>query len=191
MHPSNLLRGKQLKLTALTPDDLPILARWYQDSEFLRLYDSRPAFPKAQAELGRWLEEVQKDKGSFSFGIRLLDSEELLGYLELDGIDWQHGVCGLAIGIGDRGDRGQGHGFEAVQLALEFAFHELNLHRVQVTVFSYNAPSQALFSRLGFKREGAYREFLQRDGQRHDMFLYGILRHEWQVQRDTNPSNCP
>lgn len=189
--PSSLLRGKKLQLTALAPDDLPTLASWYQDSEFLRLFDSRPAAPKTQTELGHWLEEMQKGKDSFAFGIRLLSSEKLLGYVELDGIDWQHGVCGLAIGIGEQAERGQGYGFEAVCLALQFAFHELNLHRVQVTVFSYNQPSQALFSKVGFRHEGVFREFLQRDGQRHDMNLYGILRHEWQAQHSRNPAGHP
>ena len=191
MSPSDLLRGNRVRLTALTPDDLPTLAQWYQDAELLRLFDSRPAFPKAQTELALWLEEVNKAKDTFTFGIRLLDGDELLGYLELDEIDWQHGVCGLGVGIGDRVNWGLGHGFEAVKLGLQFAFHELNLHRVQVTVFAYNGPSLALFEKLGFQREGVYREFLQRDGQRHDMILYGLLRHEWQMQQDTHRSSSP
>jgi RimJ/RimL family protein N-acetyltransferase len=189
MNPSSLLHGNRVRLTALTSGDLPTFAQWYQDTEFLRFFDSRPAFPKAQPELGRWLEELQKATDGFTFGIRLLNSDGLLGYLELDDIDWQHGVCGLGVGIGDRANWGQGYGFEASQLALEFAFHELNLHRVQGTVFSYNARSQALFAKLGFQREGTYREYLQRDGQRHDMFLYGLLRQEWQAQRDIR-SDC-
>lgn len=39
-----------------------------------------------------------------------------------------------------------------------------------------------LYDSLGFVREGVYREHLQRDGQRYDMILYGILRHEWQTR---------
>lgn len=74
----------------------------------------------------------------------------------------------------------QGYGTEAAHLALTFAFEELNMHRVQATVFSYNHRSMALFERLGFRREGAFREFLHRDGQRFDMVLYGLLRHEFE-----------
>ena len=87
---------------------------------------------------------------------------------------------GMGLGIGDQSNWGQGYGYEAAQLALAFAFHELNLHRVQVTVFSYNERSIALFEKLGFQREGVFRERLQRDGQRHDMLLYGLLRPEWE-----------
>lgn len=155
------------------------MARWYEDALFLRLYNADPAHPKAKDELGRWLEEQQKAKDNFSFAVRPLDSDDLIGYIELDEIIWPHGVCGMSFAIGDRADWGKGYGYEAVQLALAFAFDELNLHRVQVTVFSYNERSIALLEKLGFQREGVYREFLQRDSRRYDMYLYGLLRHEW------------
>jgi RimJ/RimL family protein N-acetyltransferase len=156
------------------------MTRWYQDAEFLRLYDSRPAYPKTEAELARWLEELQKDKNTFAFAVRPLEGDDLIGYLELDGVDWQHGVCGMSLAIGDRSNWGKGYGHEATQLALAFAFNELNLYRVQVTVFSYNERSLSLVEKVGFQREGVYREFLQRDGKRYDMILYGMLRHEWE-----------
>jgi RimJ/RimL family protein N-acetyltransferase len=66
-----------------------------------------------------------------------------------------------------------------MRLALDYAFSELNLHRVQLTVFAYNARAIALYEKLGFVREGVYREFLHRDGVRYDMYLYGLLRREW------------
>ena len=37
--------------------------------------------------------------------------------------------------------------------------------------------------RLGFQREGIYREFIHRDGQRYDMILYGLLRREYRGQQ--------
>jgi len=88
-------------------------------------------------------------------------------------------VAWLSIGIGEAEARGKGYGYDAMRLALNFAFNELNLHRIQLTVFSYNAAALALYNKLGFTHEGTYREFLRRDGQRHDMLLYGLLRDEW------------
>jgi RimJ/RimL family protein N-acetyltransferase len=71
-----------------------------------------------------------------------------------------------------------------MRLALDFAFRELNLHRICLTVFSYNPAAIKLYESLGFTREGVYREHLQRDGQRHDMILYGLLRREWLKKAD-------
>jgi RimJ/RimL family protein N-acetyltransferase len=178
----DLFHGSQIRLTALTEDDLGAIAHWYQDPEFLRLYDSRPAHPKTETELGQWLTELRKDKSTFVFGVRRLEGQDLIGYLEVDGVDWQHGVCGLGLGFGDRANWGRGYGFEATKLALAFAFNELNMHRVQVTVFDYNTRSTALVEKIGFRKEGVFRERLQRDGQRHDMLLYGLLRLEWEEQ---------
>jgi RimJ/RimL family protein N-acetyltransferase len=66
-----------------------------------------------------------------------------------------------------------------MELALNFAFRELNLYRVQLTVFSYNERALKLYEKMGFKREGVFRDFIQRDGRRHDMILFGLLRREW------------
>lgn len=161
MESSNLFRSTGVRLTALTPDDLPAMARWHQDPAYLRLYDSRPAYPRSEAELAKWLSELQKDKNTFAFAVRPLGGDELIGYLELDGVDWQHGVCGMTLGIGDRATWGKGYGHEA---------------------------TQALIEKVGFQREGVYREFLQRDGQRHDMVLYGLLRREWEAHRQASRS---
>ena len=38
---TNLLRGDRVRLTALTPGDLPTIAGWYQQADFLRLFDLR------------------------------------------------------------------------------------------------------------------------------------------------------
>jgi RimJ/RimL family protein N-acetyltransferase len=185
---SDLFRGKLVRLTALADDDISTLVQWYQDPHFLRHFDSRPAYPKTEGELRSWLEELRKDERTMAFAVRPLEGDRLVGYLEIDGLDWQHGVCGMGLGIGDPADRGQGFGYEATQLALRYAFDELNLHRVQVTAFAYNRASIALLEKLGFRREGVYRERLQRDGVRYDMLLFGLLRREWEAwRRDSRP----
>lgn len=182
MAETKLLVGPNVRLAALGLDDLPVLARWYQDAEFLRLFDAVPAAPRAQSALQEWIENRQKAHDGFLFAVRLHAGDELIGVVELDGILWNQQSSWLSIGIGEAARRGQGYGAEALRLALDFAFRELNLHRVQLTVFSYNVAAIALYEKLGFKREGAYREFLQRDGLRYDMYLYGMLRPEWEAQ---------
>jgi RimJ/RimL family protein N-acetyltransferase len=168
-------------LTALRSDDVPALAAWEQDTEFLRLYDARPARPRSPDELAEWLKDRSDDSNTFIFGIRHLNDETLIGTVELDGILWAHRVCGLGIAIGERANWGRGYGYEAACLAITFAFQELNLHRITATIFNYNERSINLVERLSFRREGAFREFLERDGVRHDMLLYGLLRPEWKT----------
>jgi RimJ/RimL family protein N-acetyltransferase len=174
-----ILRGESVRLTPLTSGDLATIAEWQEDDAYLRLFDATPAAPKSAAQLSRWLEEAQQATDRYLFAVRPLAGTTLIGILELDGILWPHRVGWISIAIGDPLQRGKGYGTEAMQIALRFAFDELNLHRVALTVFAYNTRAIATYERLGFRHEGTHREFLERDGQRHDMLLYGLLRGEW------------
>jgi RimJ/RimL family protein N-acetyltransferase len=187
----NILHGPRIRLTAIAKADLATISIWYEDAAYSRMFDATPAVPKSQVQLEQWLEGVYKAKDSFLFAVRPLNEELLLGYVELDTILWAHQNCWVGIGLGNREHWGQGYGRESMELALNFAFHELNLYRVQLTVFSYNERAINLYDKLGFKREGVFRDFIQRDGRRHDMILFGLLRQEWAERRsnlEINPS---
>ena len=104
-----------------------------------------------------------------------------LGNARADSFDTvPHRTTFVSIGIGDVRHRGHGYGRDAMHVGLNFVFNELNLYRVCLTVFSYNESAIALYEALGFTREGVYREHLERDGRRYDMYLYGLLRPEWE-----------
>jgi RimJ/RimL family protein N-acetyltransferase len=176
---SNLLRGQRIRLNALGKADIPVLASWEEDLVFLRLYNSNVARPRSEAMLAERIEGMGKAQDEIVLAIRLLEDNKLIGMLGFHGIEWANQVAWLSIAIGDPGYWGQGYGYEVMQLALAYAFHELNLYRLNLTVFSYNSRAIKLYEKCGFKREGIFREYLQRDGQRYDMVLYGLLRQEW------------
>ncbi len=175
----NLLRGENVRLTAVTSNDMPVITRWWSDPDFLRLYNAAPAVPLNEDQLSRRFELSQTNPDTILFAVRPLDDNELIGLLEFDGIVWAHRTTFVSIGIGEARHRNHGYGREAMQVGLNFIFNEVNLHRVCLTVFSYNTAAIALYEALGFVREGVYREHLERDGRRHDMILYGLLRPEW------------
>jgi RimJ/RimL family protein N-acetyltransferase len=176
---STFFYGSRVRLAPLTPNDVPVLARWQLDSEYLRLLAAEPAFPKTEGQVAEWVRDGQRGRDNYLLGIRTLNDDELIGFIELGEILWTHRNSWLAIGIGERGYWGRGYGYEAMGLVLDFAFKELNLHRIQLTVYTYNERAIRMYEKLGFQREGSYREFLLRDGQYYDMLLYGLLSHEW------------
>ena len=180
MDNSNILRGERIRLTAINKDDLPVFAGWYEDAGFSRFSDSTPAAPLSEAQWATRLEEQQKANDGFLFAIRELETDSMIGFAELVGIQWNHQNAWIGIGLGDRANWGKGYGREAMELVLKFAFHELNLHRVQLTVFGYNERAISLYRKLGFVQEGVLREYLSRDGRRYDMLVLGLLRHEWE-----------
>jgi RimJ/RimL family protein N-acetyltransferase len=176
---STFFDGSKVRLSPLIPADVPSLTRWQTDSEYLRLLSAEPAFPKNEQQVAEWVRDGQRGRDNYLLGIRALPDDVLIGFIELGEVLWTHRNSWLAIAIGERAFWGQGYGYEAMSLALDFAFNELNLHRIQLSVYSYNQRGIRLYERLGFQREGIYREYLLRDGQRYDMLLYGILSHEW------------
>lgn len=176
-----LLLGNKVKLTSFKEEYLSTFQAWYNDTGFLRLYDVVSAFPKNEAGLKEMILDTQHSTDKYIFAVNPLGDDKLIGVTGFENILWNNGTAVVYIGIGDESYRGQGIGLEALGLTLEFGFQELNLHRIQLTVLSYNKPAIALYEKLGFKREGTYREFIHRDGKRHDMYLYGILRNEWNL----------
>lgn len=179
----DILRGSRVRLDAIDRADLPTIARWWGDGAAQRRFDAVPAVPKTAEQMVSWLEAAKDSATGYRFAIRTIPEDVLIGVIEIDGILWNQRVGWVSLLIGEASARRQGFGHETMELALRFAFHELNLHRLQLTVFEYNRPAIALYDRLGFVREGRYREFLERDGQRYDMLLFGLLRAEWESTR--------
>lgn len=63
-----------------------------------------------------------------------------------------------AVGLFDPSVLGKGLGTEVTQLILQYAFEELNLHRVDLRVLEYNHRAIACYKRCGFIQEGVERE---------------------------------
>jgi RimJ/RimL family protein N-acetyltransferase len=79
----------------------------------------------------------------------------------------------------------QGHGYatEAAERMLDFAFTELNCHRVSADLDPRNHRSAALATRLGMRQEALFREDLFIKGAFADTATFAILRSEWDVRR--------
>ncbi len=115
-----------------------------------------------------------------AYSLFVLDarSEALLGGLTLGLV--RRGVaqaCTLGYWMGQR-HAGKGHMTEAVRGALDFAFSELALHRVEAACLPTNEPSRRLLERVGFTREGEARGYLRINGVWADHLLYGMLASE-------------
>lgn len=179
---ASLFESQHVRLTALRDGDAATMARWHEDSWFVRLINADPARPQSESQIQAFIDEMRKRHNAYLFAVRLTETDALIGWVELDGILWNGGSTMLGIAFGDRTNWDRGYGREAMELVLRFAFDELNLHRVGLTVYAYNERAIALYEKLGFVQEGAQREFLHRNGQRYDMLMYGMLRREWEAR---------
>jgi RimJ/RimL family protein N-acetyltransferase len=175
----NLLEGENVRLTAINDTDIPMIEEWFNDINFLRYYDMLPAIPKNLKQVADMIRDYNDSQEKYIFAIRTKDNNSIIGVAGFDEIIWSNEVSTVFIGIGNKKFTGKGIGSEAMSLLLDFGFCELNFYRIQLNVIAYNERAIKLYERLGFTREGTLRDFIFRDGKRYDMYLYGLLRHEW------------
>lgn len=177
-----LFTGRLLRLATPQPEDADTFARWSTDDMYGRLLDDDPVRPLAPGHFSYF---NSSSSDSFYFHLRTLDQDQLIGFVVLFNIKWASQTAEMAIGIGEPQYRGKGYGSDALSLLLRYAFDELNLYRIGLSVMRYNEAAIRAYERAGFMLEGARRGMVQRAGQRHDLVLYGILRDEWQARQSS------
>jgi RimJ/RimL family protein N-acetyltransferase len=151
----------------------------------MRLMETTPARPISAALMKKQYEKLEKqieeDKNLYHFMIRMKADDWLIGKAAIQWIEWTNGNAFLRLGIGAAEDRRKGYGTQALQMVLRFAFAELNLFRLSAIVPEYNDGAIALLQKFGFTQEVCRRRALERDGRRWDLYVFGLLRDEWQI----------
>jgi RimJ/RimL family protein N-acetyltransferase len=176
-HPPQIV-GKLVALRRPQPDDLPAVVRWYQDREVARLtrYQARPMNP---VEVERFFEHRMLAPDALAYSIVELPDWRLVGFTTFSSLDGDNGSVMFHITIGERDAWGRGLGTEVTQLMLSHAFERLGLHRVGLSVFSYNLRAIKAYEKAGFRIEGRLREAILRDGRYWDEIQMGALAGEW------------
>ncbi|MFM9082800.1 MAG: GNAT family N-acetyltransferase [Actinomycetota bacterium] len=85
----------------------------------------------------------------------------------------------------DRARAGNAYMSEAVVVLAEFAFEELNLHRLEVCIIPRNANSRRVMEKLQIREEGLAKRFLEITGAWEDHVRYGLTVEEWHERRRT------
>ncbi|HEY5561373.1 MAG TPA: GNAT family protein [Clostridiaceae bacterium] len=117
----------------------------------------------------------RKEDKIYSFGIYLKDNGKLVGDVSLYHIfrgPLQRCLIGYSL---DKQYNGRGYTTEAVSLAVEFAFNELKLHRVEAGVMLSNIGSVRVLEKVGFNREGIEQKGVKINGQWEDHQIFAII----------------
>lgn len=169
-----MLIGDKVCLGPVMNGDGPILFTWFDTLEIV--YASGPYRPASEAKFSQWLAGAANDPSRVLFAIRKKGDLRLLGHVHISNIQGMTRAADIGLGIGLPMDRGQGYGSEALMLAVNYCWANLNLQRVALTVLSHNPRAEALYQRLGFEVEGRLRRATYVDGQLLDVTVMSILR---------------
>jgi UDP-4-amino-4,6-dideoxy-N-acetyl-beta-L-altrosamine N-acetyltransferase len=172
------LIGPTVYLRPLELEDARTVVVWFNDPEVNRfLLSYRPLTRAAEEDFLRRLSESSTDIG---LGVVTRADDRLVGVAGLHDLDVRNRHAALGINLGARECWGKGHGTETTRLLVRHAFRTLNLQRVWLHVYEFNARAVHVYEKVGFRLEGRLRHDTFRDGRYWDTLVMGLLRDEWQ-----------
>ncbi|MDP2661006.1 MAG: GNAT family protein [Dehalococcoidia bacterium] len=165
------MKGERVRLRPITWDDLGNIANW-RNKAFDSFFGDE--YLTAVGQIA-WFERYKADPTQRLFIVETEGSP--IGCIGLANIDRHHQSADLGRTlIGIDYERRNGYALEAVQILIDYAFKEMNLHRLSLEVFSHNEEAWHLYTAAGFVQEGILREAIWKGGQWRDVMIMGILR---------------
>lgn len=179
-HPPQI-DGRKVSLQRPRPEELAAVLRWYADPEIARLtrYQTQPMAP---AEIERFFNGRLLSPDALAYTIHEVAEGRPVGFTTFSSLDADNGSVLFHITIGERDAWGRGLGTETTELMLAHAFGRLGLHRVGLSVFSFNTRAIRTYDKAGFRIEGRVREAIRRDGRHWDEIHMGVLSDEWHAR---------
>lgn len=168
------IEGSRIRLSAIRPKDSASLFRWINDRELVVF--NAGFHPVHAAQHAAWMRSIVNRNDVVVFAIRQKRGDRLIGVCQLHTISPVHRSAELQIRIGDARARGRGYGAEAVRLLVDFAFRDLNLHRVWLRVFRTNTRALKTYASAGFAKEGVMRDAAFVNGRFVDVVVMGITQ---------------
>lgn len=127
------------------------------------------------------LVQSMKDKKSVNFVILTPDERELIGTMNFSHLmPHPFNACYLGYAL-DENYQGKGVMTQALQFGIDYLFNAKKLHRIMANYIPENQRSGRVLERLGFKKEGFAKDYLEINGKWADHVLTAL----------TNPKVMP
>ncbi len=175
-----MLKGEKVLLRPVRRSDLESFLKWFNDPEvtqYLAIYT-----PMTEMAEEKWIDGLATRTADAVFVIEAIEAggSKPIGTTGLHSINPKDHNATFGIAIGEKDYWSQGYGTEACRLLVRYGFEQLNLHRINSGVISFNERSLRMHRKVGFKEEGRQREALFKNGKFYDHVNFGLLRAEWQ-----------
>jgi RimJ/RimL family protein N-acetyltransferase len=173
------LEGERIELRRHARENFHLYAEWYGDPEIWHLTSWAPS-PLGRSAVEKLFEDRELSKLDDSFAIHIRGEDEPIGVISLMNKSEANESAELSVIVGHQNDRHRGYGTEAIERLLEYAFEELGLNRIGLSVFDFNEEAISAYEKLGFVVEGRFRQAIKRSSGFHDAILMSILKSEWE-----------
>lgn len=169
-----ILETERLTLTPLAEGDASLVHPIMADPEVMAHWDVAAIDDPDVVEqmLAGQVEAMAGDR-AFYWSMRLTADGTFLGLCDLSDIDWRHHRAEVGFLLG-KDSWGRGYAYEAMQAVMNFAVTQ-GIQRLWARTQVGNEASEKLLLKLGFEQEGYLRGHVDREGERRDVRLWGLL----------------
>lgn len=169
--------GEKVLLRAIEPSDNKLLLDLINDPNTEKMLGGS-SFPVSEVEQAKWIcDQMGRQDVLRCIIVDRAAIEKCIGTIILSDIDRKNGNAQVHLKLLQAG-RGKGYGTDALKAVVNYAFHQLRLHCVYAHVLDYNVPSQKLFQKCGFQREGVLKSRIFKDGAYIDLISYSVTYDE-------------
>jgi [ribosomal protein S5]-alanine N-acetyltransferase len=161
-------------------DTQAVFDHWLSDE---RVSDNRvSAAHQSVSQTEKRLTKIVSDYKNEEFcywAIKLKESAELIGEIDLYDIDKVTGNCEVSYSLGYEWWN-KGYGTEALRAIVEFGFRHMNLHKISAAHNTDNPASGRIMSKAGMVQEGTIRDMIRNSKDQYkDCAVYGILQEDY------------
>jgi RimJ/RimL family protein N-acetyltransferase len=149
--------------------------RWMNDPEVTQYLESR-FYPNSMEGLCEYVTAKLADRDNVFLAIMLKETDRHIGNIKLGPINWIHSLADIGLLIGEKDCWGQGYATEAIQVMVDYAFHQLNLRKLTAGCYHTNQGSAKAFQKAGFTLEGVRRQHYYSGGTYVDLVLLGLVK---------------
>lgn len=175
------IEGENIFLLPQSSEHVNLYVKWINDPK-VRKY-SRNILPLRVDDTKTWFEPQEGRVRNFIvFEIWHKKDKKPIGNTMLTDIDWVNGWANVGMTIGEPDYWNKNIATETTELIIEYAFNELNLHKLHGGVIVDNIGSWTVAEKTGFILEGIHKDDLFVDGKYVDVKTYRLLKEEWKMK---------
>lgn len=181
-----ILRSDLVSLQPPRLEDMPTYLSWHAEPEVSHFLWGRPSVPSLRQQ-EEWYEHVAQAENEVAW--RIVVEDRTVGRASIFGIDWLNRRAETSTVIGEPSLWGRSIGSTVVKLRCAYAFEELGLERLETTSLVGNVGMHRALERSGYRNLTRLHRFVYRHGDWHDVYLFELLRSDWQTSRNSNSSH--
>lgn len=173
------LKAQRVELRILTPEDSEEMLNYYiNNMEHLRNYEPTrdPSFYSLEVQKSILVDSYKGYLNGHSLNFGIYNKNKLIGKVQLSNIVegvFKNAFVGYSI---DKDNVGNGYMKEALMTLIDYAFYELELHRIEASTLVDNIRSQNVLTSCGFSKIGLCEKYLFINGKWRDHYTYYILK---------------